>query len=93
MNSSKFEEYLEYWNETIPRVIEAEETIREIKGSYMWRRVSNYFKVLYNRGYLKENPCRNNDYKVEVGCNMVDLEEIADILTPEQLAAIKKLTH
>lgn len=90
-NKECFEQYYKYMQEVTPILIEAENTIKDIKGSKEWKRVSNYFKVLYKRGYLKENPCSKNGYKIEAVGTVVQLEDIKSILTPEQLEQVKKI--
>ena len=86
-----FEQYYKYMQEITPILLEAENTARTIKNSKEWKRASNYFKVLYKRGHLKENPCYKNSYKIELIGASVQLEDIKDILTPEQLEQVKKL--
>lgn len=91
MRQASYDEYYDYMQSVIPRLVEAENTIKEIKGSEKWRRASNYFKVLFQRGYLAENPCSKNGYKIEKSEGAVLLNDIKDILTPEQLEKVKKL--
>jgi hypothetical protein len=75
-------------NSVIPKLVEAENTVDEIKNSYEWKRSFNYFQTLYNRGQLRERPTKANGYKIIPGPNLVKLSDIEDILTPDQLSAI-----
>ena len=74
----------------IPRLIEAEKTVDEIKHSKEWKTAFQYFQTLYNRGALLERPTQKNGYKIIPGNNIVKLADIEDILTEEQLAAIQE---
>ena len=89
MNETKFESYYNYMQSVIPRLVEAERIVDEIKGSPQWKRSSNYFKVLYKRGILAENPTKKNGYKIEKGKNIIKISDIEDLLTSEQLETIK----
>ena len=60
MRQETYDYYYNYMQSVIPRLTEAERTIDEIKGSQQWKRSSNYFKVLYKRGILAENPAKKN---------------------------------
>ena len=93
MKKDIFNTYYDYMQSVIPELIEAEATISRIKGSKEWKRASNYFKVLYQRGLLKENPCRKNGYYIERGTGVVSLSDIEDILTPDQLDQIRKKAY
>ena len=59
-NKECFDKYYAYMQEVTPRLVEAEKVIHEIKSSSEWKRAFNYFHVLYQRGYLKDNPCSRN---------------------------------
>lgn len=84
-----YDKYYQYMQTVIPKLLEAENTIKEIKSSYEWKRAFNYFHVLANRGQIKEQPSSKNGYKIERVDNLVKITDIADILTPEQLEQIK----
>lgn len=86
---SKFEEHRRYMEEITPILMDAEATVERIKGSAEWKRSYGYFQTLYNRGILKERPTRANGYKIEKGYNQIALADIEDLLTPEQIEAIK----
>lgn len=86
----RFDTYYAYMESVRPRLIEAEKVIKEIKGSYEWKRAFNYFQTLYNRGQIKERPTKENGYRIERGGNVVQIADIESILTPEQLALVKK---
>ena len=86
---SKFEEHKKYMDEIAPILLEAESTVEKIKGSAEWKRSYGYFQTLYNRGILKERPTKANGYKIEKGINQIALADIEDLLTPEQIEAIK----
>ena len=90
MKKHDYEFHYNYMQSVIPRLIEAERIVDEIKSSPQWKRSSNYFKVLYKRGVLKENPTKKNGYKIEKGTDVVRLSEIEDILTPEQIRIIRE---
>lgn len=83
-----FQKHLDYMNSVIPKLVEAENTVDEIKNSYEWKRSFNYFQTLYNRGQLMERPTKANGYKIIPGPNLVKLSDIEDILTPDQIALI-----
>lgn len=93
MKKISFDDYYAYWQEVTPILVEAENTIKAIKGTDKWKRVSNYFHVLYNRGELKENPTSKNGYRIERRdrSDVVALSDIESILTPEQLTLIKQM--
>ena len=84
-----FQKHYDYMQSVIPRLLEAEKVVAEIKCSKEWKRSFNYFQTLYNRGMLKERPTKENGYKIETGKNMVCLADIENILTPEQMEKIK----
>ena len=90
MDQTTFDKYYQYMESVTPRLREAEKTIRDIKDSKEWKRAFNYFHVLYNRGYLKENPSSKNGYKIITGGRFVSIADIKDILTAEQLEQIEK---
>ena len=83
-----FQKHLDYMNSVIPKLVEAENTVDEIKNSYEWKRSFNYFQTLYNRGQLRERPTKANGYKIIPDPNLVKLSDIEDILTPDQIALI-----
>ena len=89
-SKEKFEFHYNYMQSVIPKLIEAEKIVDEIKNSPEWKRSFNYFQTLYNRGQLKERPTKANGYKIETGKNLIKLSEIEDLLTDEQLNAIKE---
>jgi hypothetical protein len=86
----KYEFHKRYLEKVAPILIEAENTVNEIKLSKEWKRTYGYFQTLYNRGYLKERPTKANGYQVQLGANAIRLADIEDLLTPEQIEAIKK---
>ena len=90
--SESFEKYYAYMQAVTPKLIEAENTVKEIKRSHEWKRAFNYFQTLYTRGQLKERPTSKNGYKIERADNLVRLTDIEGILTPEQLEQVKKKT-
>lgn len=87
-----FQKHYDYMQSVIPRLIEAERTVDEIKHSKEWKTAFQYFQTLYNRGLLTERPTQANGYKIIRGTNVVKISEIEDILTPEQLEEIRKRT-
>lgn len=90
MKNKTYNQYYKYMQKVTPELIKAETTVDQIKNSPEWKRAFQYFQTLYNRGQLKERPTKANGYKIETGHNTIKLSEIEDILTPEQLAEIKK---
>ena len=90
MDKATFEKYYRYMESVSPRLREAEKIISDIKSTEEWKRAYNYFHVLYNRGYLKENPSSKNGYKIITGGRFVSIADIKDILTAEQLEQIEK---
>ena len=84
-----FEKYYTYMQTVIPTLLDAENTVKQIKESPEWKRAYNYFQTLYNRGQLTERPTTKNGYKIERADNLVRLTDIESILTPEQLEQIK----
>ena len=91
-SKSIFQKHYEYIMSVRPKLIEAEKTVDEIKHSKEWKTAFQYFQTLYNRGQLLERPTQANGYKIETGNNTVRLSDIEDLLTPEQLEAIKERT-
>ena len=85
---STFQKHYDYMQSVIPKLIEAERTVDEIKKSKEWKVAFQYFQTLYNRGRLLERPTQANGYKIIPGNNTVRLSDIEDILTPEQLEQI-----
>lgn len=85
-----FKSHLMYMENVIPELIEAERKVDEIKKSKEWKRTYNYFKVLHHRGQIEECPNKRNGYKIELVNNYVCLDEIKDILTPDQIKKIKE---
>lgn len=84
------QEHLDYMERVVPELLEAEAKVDAIKNSEEWKRHYGYFQTIYNRGGLKERPTKKNGYKIELGNNLVALADIEDLLTPEQLEAIKR---
>ena len=62
--------HVEYFNNVIPGLVKAEDTIDRIKHSKEWNEAINYFNTLVRRGYLKERPTRENNYKIEQMVNI-----------------------
>ena len=89
-SKSIYQKHYDYMQSVIPRLIEAERTVDEIKKSKEWKTAFQYFQTLYNRGQLKERPTQSNGYQIIPGNNTVKLSDIEDILTPEQLQEVKK---
>ena len=88
--SEAFNEHVKYMESVVPKLIAAEKEIDEIKNSAEWKRHYGYFQTLYNRGQLKERPTKANGYKIELGNAYLQLADIEDLLTEEQLKEIKK---
>lgn len=88
--STAFAKHYAYMQSVVPKLIEYESKVDEIKNSKEWKSAFGYFQTLYNRGGMKERPTKKNGYKIECGTNIVRISEIEDILTPEQLEEIKK---
>ena len=86
----RFDYYYNYMQSVTPRLIEAENTVKEIKESDEWKRAFGYFQTLYTRGQLAERPTRENGYKIEKGGCTVKIKDIEAILTPEQLEIVKQ---
>ena len=87
---SKFQEHYDYMQSVTPELIALEDRIEEIKGSKEWKRAFQYFQTLYNRGKIKERPTKQHGYKIEIGVSYVQIADIEDLLTPEQIEEIKK---
>lgn len=83
-----FQKHFQYMKSVIPKLIEAERIVDEIKGSEQWTRSLNYFTVLYKRGNLACRPTKENGYTIRLS-KSIQLDDIADILTPEQWEVIK----
>lgn len=71
-----YEDHYNYMQSVIPRLTEAERIVDEIKSSPQWKRSSNYFKVLYKRGMLKENPAKKNGYKIKKNDDAISKQNI-----------------
>ena len=85
------QKYLNYLNEIRPELIEAEAKVEAIKKGKMWKKTYEYFNVLHHRGHIKTMPTKKNGYKLELWDNVVSLNELASILTPEQMEQVQKL--
>ena len=83
-----YKKHYEYMQSVIPTLVEAEKVVHDIKGSEQWTRSLNYFNVLYKRGQLANRPTMENGYNIQP-VKQLRLDDIEDILTPEQLEAIK----
>lgn len=83
-----FQKHFQYMKSVIPKLVEAERIVDEINGSEQWTRNLNYFTVLYNRGKLACRPTKENGYTIRLS-KSIQLDDIADILTPEQWEVIK----
>lgn len=81
--SPTFKKNLEYMRSVAPKLLEAESVVHEIKGSDQWTKTLNYFNVLYKRGKLACRPTYENGYLIKP-VDYISLENIEDILTPEQ---------
>lgn len=85
------QKHVDYFNKVVPELIEAEKTVARIKGSKEWKRAYDYFGICEHRGLLKVRPTKENGYKIEVSAGVVQIDDIKEIVTPEQLEEIKKL--
>ena len=81
--SPTYQKHLKYMQSVIPRLLEAETVVHEIKNSAEWTRSLNYFNVLYKRGRLACRPTFENGYTIKPA-EYISLDKIEDILTPEQ---------
>ena len=82
-SSPTYKKNLEYMQSITPRLLEAERIVHEIKGSEQWTKTLNYFNVLYKRGKLSCRPTYENGYAIKP-VDYISLENIEDLLTPEQ---------
>lgn len=90
----KFElekKYVDYFNSVRDELVKAENTVARIKGSKEWKRAYNYFSVCKHRGLIETMPSKENGYKIELSEGTIQIEELEDIVTPEQMEQIKKL--
>lgn len=85
------QKHIDYFNSVVPELVKAEETVAKIKGSKEWKRAYDYFSLCKHRGLLKERPTKENGYKIELSEGMVQIEELKNIVTPEQMEKIKAL--
>lgn len=87
--------YVDYLDSTRSELLEAEKTIDRIKKSNEWKACINYFNVLYCRKKIVQAPTKENGYTFKLPENLVvlDLNDLAKIVTPEQLAEIKAKTR
>lgn len=83
-----YQKHYDYMQSVIPRLIEAERIVDEIKHSKEWKTAFQYFQTLYNRGQLAERPTQANGYKIVPGKNTTKISDIEDLLTPEQIEEI-----
>ena len=74
-----------------PELIEAEAKVDAIKKSKEWKNTYEYFNVLKHRGYIKTKPTKKNGYKLELWDNVVSIDALESILTPEQMKQVKQL--
>lgn len=84
-----FQKHYQYMQSVIPKLIEAERIVDSIKGSEQWTKSLNYFNVLHNRGKLACRPTKENGYTIKT-VQRLRLQDIEDILTPEQMEIITK---
>lgn len=81
--------YVDYLESVREELIEAERKVDSIKKSPEWKACINYFNVLRYRGKIEQIPTKENGYSYKTESRIVlDLEELAEIVTPEQLARI-----
>lgn len=85
------QKYVDYFEKTVPEVIALEDKLAEIKGSEEWKKAYNYFNLLTIRGHLVERPTRKNGYAIKLSDGMIQIEELKDIVTAEQMEKIKEL--
>lgn len=90
----KFElekKYVDYFNSVRDELVKAEDTVSRIKGSKEWKKAYDYFSVCKHRGLIKTRPTKANGYRIELSDGTIQIEELEDIVTPEQMEQIKKL--
>ena len=85
------QKYIDSLHRLAPELIEAEAKVDSIKKSKEWKRTYEYFNVLKHRGYIKTKPTKKNGYKLELWDNVISIDALADIVTPEQMEQIRKL--
>ena len=82
--STVYKKNLEYMQIIAPKLLEAEKIVHEIKHSKEWTYTLNYFNILYQRGKLAVRPTYENGYSIVPITDILTLDKIEDILTPEQ---------
>lgn len=85
------QKHVDYFNSVVPELIKAEETITRIKGSKEWKRAYDYFSLCKHRGLLKGRPTKENGYKIELSKGFISIDELDEIVTPEQMEQIEQL--
>ena len=61
-----FKRYTDYLDSIRDKLIQAEQTIDDIKQDGKWKKAYDYMGTMYNRGKLKNRPTERNEYKYEV---------------------------
>ena len=63
----------------------------KVKKFELEKKYVDYFSVCKHRGLIKTRPTKANGYKIELSDGTIQIEELEDIVTPEQMEQIKKL--
>lgn len=88
--------HVNYLDSVREELIKAEEIVDRIKGCDEWKKARNYFGTCFMRGLIKARPSKENGYKIEIESpkrKVVQIEELKDIVTEEQMEEIKKLLN
>ena len=87
------QKHVDYINSVRAELMEAEATVSRIKNSSEWKRAYNYFSLQKTRGTIKEKPTKENGYRIELyeSAEVVRLDDLSGIVTPEQMERIKSL--
>lgn len=87
------QKHVDYINSVRAELMEAEATVAKIKGSSEWKRAYNYFSLQKSRGTIKQKPTKENGYRIELyeSTEVVRLDDLSGIITPEQMEQIKSL--
>ncbi len=87
------QKHVDYINSVRAELIEAEAAVARIKNSNEWKRAYNYFSLQKTRGTIKEKPTKENGYQIELyeSSEVVRLDDLSGIVTPEQMERIKSL--
>lgn len=89
------QKYVDYFENIRSELIELESAVEKIKNSKEFKEAYRYFCMNKTRGNIKEAPSKTNGYRIVFyeKDEIVRVDDLADIVTPEQMEQIKMLLN